>query len=367
MSDISKIILPNGNEYNLKDPTKLGKTETAYRSAAIYYGQVDSTSTSKVFTAQIPGITEYYDGLTILLKNGVVTSASGFTIDINGLGAKQAYSNMAAATAETTLFNVNYTMLFIYDSTRVTGGGWILYRGYNSNDNTIGYQIRLSSSSLPMDSVVYRYRLLFCNADCSKFIPANNSTSTNATSVRAVCQTPINPFGPIFYYSGTGSVAVNDHAAASTLWQQYAVNIGYSFNWTGAAATMTGWKPVYLKCTPQSDGTAIIDANIPYVQDLPITEDGKIYILLGIAYAAASFELILEHPVFCYKDGGIRLWTNTIPSDAHFMEVSATQPANQTAGDYWFVLEENLTSDYQQVVNAYGGNTAYISSSVQEE
>ena len=124
----------------LEDTTQyaLGQSQggNAVRTNAILYATVDSTSTSTAFTATINGVTEYYDGLAILLKNGVVTSASGFTININGLGAKHAYTNMASATAETTIFNVAYTMLFIYDSTRVDGGGWICYRGYDANTNT---------------------------------------------------------------------------------------------------------------------------------------------------------------------------------------------------------------------------------------
>ena len=105
------------------------------KTSAIHYGTVDGTSTSTVFTATVPGLTELVDGTTVMLKNGVVTSATGFTININGLGAKPVYSNMAAATADTTIFNVNYTMLFVYDSTRVAGGCWICYRGYNSDNN----------------------------------------------------------------------------------------------------------------------------------------------------------------------------------------------------------------------------------------
>lgn len=274
----------------------------------LFFGQVDSTSTSVAFTAQIDGITEYYDGLTIMLKNGVVTSASGFTIDINGLGAKHAYSNMALATAESTLFNVNYTMMFVYDSTRVSGGGWILYRGYNSDNNTIGYQLRTNSMSLPMESVVYRYRLLFTSADKQHFVPANNSTSTNATSSRTVCQDPIDPFGEIAYYAGTASVSAGSRPSAIALWRQYAISLGYSFNRTGEALTMTLWKPVYVKCAPQSDGSAIIDSTTPFVQTLPSTEDGKIYIFLGVAYSATNIELVSHHPVYEYKNGAVRLY-----------------------------------------------------------
>ena len=289
--------------------------ETAYKTASIPYGQCDNTSTATVFTATVPGITELRDGVCMWLKNGVVTSAAGFTININNLGAKPVYNNMAAATADTTIFNANYTMLFVYDSTRVAGGCWVCYRGYNSDNNTIGYQVRTNSQSLPMTSVVYRYRLLFTSADNQHYVPANNSTSTNATSSRAVCQDKINPFGRIFYYGATTSVAANARPGATALWEQYAIALGYSFNNTGAALTLTSWKPVYLKCAPQSDGSAIIDSTTPYVQDLPTTEDGKIYIFLGVAYSATNIELQLDHPIYHYKDGVIRPWLGTeVPS-----------------------------------------------------
>ena len=283
--------------------------ETAYKTASIPYGQCDSTSTATVFTATVPGVTELRDGVCMWLKNGVVTSASGFTIDINGLGAKPVYSNMSASSRETTLWNVNYTMFFVYDSTRVAGGCWILYRGYNSNDNTIGYQLRTNSQSLPMSSVVYRYRLLFTSANGTHYVPANNSTSTNATASRTVCQEKINPFGSIFYYGATASVASGSRPAVASLWQQYAIALGYSFA-KGTALTLTTWKPVYLKCAPQSDGSAIIDSTTPYVQDLPTSDDGKIYIFLGIAYSATNIELQVTHPVYWYKDGMIRPYTN---------------------------------------------------------
>lgn len=127
MATISHIMLPDGTDYSIQ-------------ATGIFYGEVDSTSTSTAFTASIPGITEYYDGLTVLLKNGRVTSAENFTININNLGAKGSYNNMATGnsitptspTRDTTIFNINYTMLFIYNSTLVSGGCWISYRGYDS-------------------------------------------------------------------------------------------------------------------------------------------------------------------------------------------------------------------------------------------
>lgn len=295
------------------------------KKGSLYFGKLDGTSTSTVMTAQIAGITELYDGLAVYLTNGVVTSASGWTLEINSLGALPVYQTQAAATRVTTVFNVNYTGLFVYNSSRVEGGCWDYFYGYNSDTNTIGYQIRTQAVSMQMDSVTYRYRLLFQKPDGKKFIPANNSTSTSATASKTVCQSKIDPFGIIVYYGTTASVSAGSKPNSSYLWQQYnGISLGYSFNRTGAALTMTASQPVYLKCTPQSDGTAIMDPDTPIVQALPSTEDGKIYIFLGIAESATAFMLMLNHPVYYYKDGQVRPWPGLQPSNKYVVTLTPT-------------------------------------------
>lgn len=305
MATISHITLPDGTDYSIQ-------------ATGIFYGEVDSTSTSTVFTATIPGITEYYDGLTILLKNGVVTSAANFTININDLGAKGSYSNQATGnpitptnpTRDTTIFNINYTMMFIYCSTLVSGGCWIGYRGYNSDTNTIAYQVRTNSTALKTTDRTRYYRILFSSADGTKWVPANTQYDNSATSTKTVNTRKINPFGRIVYLGNSTNYAADAVVAATALWHQYALALGYSFNRTGSALTLTSTKPVYVKCAPQTDGSAIMDSTTPIVQDLPSTEDGKIYIFLGMAYSATNIEMFYEHPVYYYKDGCIRIWTN---------------------------------------------------------
>lgn len=279
------------------------------QTTGIPFGVVDSTSTATVFTVTVPGIYKLEDGVCCMVKNGVITSASGFTLNVNGLGAKPCYTNLAAATRDTTIFNIAYTMLFVYDSTRVEDGCWICYRGYDANTNTIGYQVRTNSSSLPASQKFYRYRLLFTSADGTHYVPANTSTSTNATAARTVNQTPIDPFGNIVYYGTTTAVEAEARPSASNLWIIYTLTLGYSFNRTGAALTLDDWAPVYIKCAPQADGSAIIDADNPYVQALPPTADGKIYIFLGVTYSATAIELYNNHPVYYHDGTGIRLWT----------------------------------------------------------
>lgn len=105
----------------------------AYRAASIPMGACDSTSTSTAFTASVDGITELRDGVCMWLRNGAVTSAAGFTINVNNLGAKPVYGSIADATASTTAFDKKYTVLFIYNSTRVQGGCWDYVYGFDSN------------------------------------------------------------------------------------------------------------------------------------------------------------------------------------------------------------------------------------------
>ena len=294
---------------------KLDVDATAKKTATIPYAVVDSTSTAKVFTAQVAGITELVDGTCVMLRNSVVTSAAGFTININGLGAHPAFSNMTLATADTTIFNINYTMLFVYCAHVVVSGvtgAWCCYRGYDSNTttNSIGYQLRGNNATLPVSDTARYYKIYFKSADGTKWVPASVNSTNNATSARAVNQRPIDPFGEIVYTSANANYAAGASLSAGTAWHQYAVTLGYSFNRTGEALALSFPKAVYLKCAPQSDGSAIMDADEPIVQDLPTTEDGKIYIHLGIAYSATAIELRYKHPVYYYKDGAIRLWTN---------------------------------------------------------
>ena len=199
--------------------------------------------------------------------------------------------------------------MFVYDSDRVEGGCWVYYRGYYSDANSIGYQLRTNSTSLTTTDRTRYYRLLFTSADNTHWVPANTQYDNSATSNKTINQRKINPFGRIVYLGNSTSYLADTAVSATAIWDQYAFSLGYSFS-KGSALTMTYPKPVYVKCAPQTDGSAIIDSTTPYVQDLPSTDDGKIYIYLGIAYSATNVEMVIDHPVYYYKDGAIREWSN---------------------------------------------------------
>lgn len=318
------------------------------KTTGIPFGICDSTSTSTKFTVTVPGIYKLEDGVTCMVKNGVVTSASGFTLNVNGLGAKPCYTNLAASTRETTIFSAAYTMLFVYDSTRVSGGCWICYRGYDSNTNSVGYQLRTNSTVMNVSDTARYYKLYFTSADGNLWVPASVNSTNDATTARAVNQRPINPFGRIVYTSASTNYATGANLAATTIWDQYNLALGYSFNVNGGALTLTAEKPVYVKCAPQTDGSAIIDATNPTVQDLPTSNDGKIYIFLGTATSATAVELFQNHPVYYHDGNGIKLWSGVVlPSKT-----------SDLTNDSGFITEEDIPTN----VSAFNNDAGYLTS-----
>lgn len=351
MANISQVQLPSGVSYPIKAP-------------AIPYGAVDSTSTATVFTATVPGITELTDGTIMMLHNGVITSASGFTVNINNLGAKKCYNNMTNATRDTTIFNIAYTMVFVYSEALDEGnGGWWIYRGYDGNTNTIGYQLRTNSGNKVAADTGYRYRLWFTSADTTKWVPANTSTATNATTNRTLNTKPIDPFGAIVYRATNDSCTAGGALGATGIWQQYTLTIGYSYMQTGFSLTFPA--PVYVKCTPQTDGSAVMDS---IVQALPSSKDGKIYIYLGTAYSATSMELEVVHPVYHHDGSGVKVWTGkeipTVPTNVSAFTNDAGYLTSYTETDptvpSWAKASSKPTYTASEV-GALPSTTTYVS------
>ena len=120
--------------------------------------------------------------------------------------------------------------------------------------------------------------------------------------------------------------------------------------------TLTNHAPVYIKCAPQSDGSAIIDADNPFVQVLPSTADGKIYIFLGIASGAETVELVPAHPIYCYRNGAIRLWTGNLEKELPSITESDDGKVLGVINGAWGLkedeVEEVFIAEYGVTTNA---------------
>lgn len=93
-----------------------------FRAGGLFFGTT-SNSTSAM-TVSIPGVTEYYTGLTLILTMGA-QPASGCTLNVNSLGAK---SMVYGASQSGTYFASGATYLFVYDGTNFKA-----VHSYNSN------------------------------------------------------------------------------------------------------------------------------------------------------------------------------------------------------------------------------------------
>lgn len=220
-------------------------------------------------------VTEYFDGMVVCLKIPVAGHGTyGTALQINELGYKPVVYNVN--TAISTRYGVGSVLWCVYNSTQtatlyinsasastITGCWQVM--DYDANTNTIGYQLRTNSSARSPVTRTRYYRILFSSADNTKWVPANTGYDNSATSRKTVNQNPINPFGRIVYCSASTNFPAGTNVKATETWDQYACSFGYSFNTTGTESVLTSNAPVYIKCAPQADGSAIIDSTTPYV------------------------------------------------------------------------------------------------------
>lgn len=217
----------SGKRFHLPSGAQALGTRAADTTVSIPIGNVDSSSTSTAFTATISGITELRDGVMVWLTNGVVTSAAGCTLNINGLGAKPIYNSIAAATATTTTFNVNYTMLFIYNSSRVTGGCWDMVYGYDSNTTytpvKLGFGVGVcdtAAATAAKTVSMANYNLLLggiVNIQFTNAVPADATLNINSQGAKPIKFCGANITADIikagdvatFFYSGSSYIVIS--------------------------------------------------------------------------------------------------------------------------------------------------------------
>lgn len=121
----------------------------ALRASALTTGTVNLGSTSTVIaaTTNLPEGLALTDGVLILITNNVVSSASGWTLNVDNTGPKPVYSSLESSTRTSTVFKLNTSLLFRYNATRVSGGCWDVYGYDESFQKGKTYYIDLSDSN----------------------------------------------------------------------------------------------------------------------------------------------------------------------------------------------------------------------------
>ena len=232
---------------------------------------------------------------------------------------------------------VSGTNIKTINSTSLLGSGNISV----ATSDKVGYQLRTNDIAVPASDTCGPYRLWFTSADGTKMVPINTDRTNSSAATKTLNTRPIDPFGRIMYYDyyATADTGLTTNGQ----WDQYSLAIAYSY-----VKALTNKLPVYLKCTPQSNGSAVM-ADV--VQALPSTNDGYIYIFLGMAYSTTKMELLTYHPVYWHDGTGIRLWTGA-ESGGGGMVITVTQTSSgpslvytldKTVGEITSALSEGVS------------------------
>lgn len=218
--------------------------------------------------------------------------------EVTFLDSMTLYSEIAGT--GTTNYNTHYEITY--------GNG--LQETADAND--VNYQNREYYPSRKTGAVINRYNLAFTKGN-NRLIGVANEDNVVAKTKTYTTES-FDPFGEIYYFNRSASRAANTNIGNGELYRQMMMDLRYSFNCGGydTASTLTAREPLYLVCVPQTDGQVKLNSD-PISQTLPTSDDGLVYIYLGTVYEDTNpyrLNLSLHHPVYWYKNGSVRQYTN---------------------------------------------------------
>lgn len=255
---------------------------------------------------------ELYDGKQILYYlpfAGSGNATLNLTLaDGTKTGAKNVY--FQATTRMTTHYGAYQQFILVYHRALNINGtnyeGWWSEPGRDTDTDTMD-RIRVSSG-YKTKTALYKYRILLTYD--SEYLLPTNAENVSETTTKAMTTIDFDIFGPIYYHYSPAYYRA-EAMLSNTKYTAFAtVDLRYAFNLTSSSLTVG--KAVYLVVEPLSeDGSRGKLHSTPIMQDLPESEDGLVYILLGAAYNEYCIYLLSEHARYWYKDGQLRAYTNT--------------------------------------------------------
>lgn len=262
-----------------------------------------NTARAVALTGDCPELTELVDGQSIIYRFNFQSNTNA-TLELTLADESTTgpinvyYSGTTRLTTHCAAGN-DYRLTYHKD-VPVNGEGsytgWWVEGNYDANTVT---QLRTSLRPTASVETLYGTQLIFWNGSAWRSITKSRGTGTSKTRMSDGIPDPT----VVFYYSTSGSVASGTQVASSTIYRANdALDFRYSSN---AGSTLTPHAPIYLVWTRGNDGLYYL-APTWWTQTLPTTADGYIYEYIGDAYSTYQFTLSPSHPLYVYKDGGIK-------------------------------------------------------------
>lgn len=342
----------------------LGQRNTILNTAqqGITYAMADNREAGRLWKINLSNIKALEDGQQISVMPLYSVPSSIQTTELKGWDdtGSSSYVYLKATLADgtetdwipcyyqqttrlTNHYGSNQAILFTYRenviiAANATTAGYMIVRGFfgDVNYNTDRLYDCFSDSVVAGKNGAKRYTLCMQDDEGNWTSIVNQANNTGATG--KTCYTSGLKLGKILYHA-TGS----DYGAGANsgaMYQTYLVDARYSTNGITSSASTTTLqlrKPFYLVGTLGNDGLFYLDELQWWTQIEPISEDGKVYILVGWAYSSYYYiYLAANNPAYVYKNGKFRplmdIYTieADVPSDAKFTDTVTTAT---TTGD----------------------------------
>lgn len=233
--------------------------------------------------------------LNLTLKDGSTTG----TINCYYGGTTRLSTHYAAGN----IVVLTYVVGQLINGTAYTG--WWAHGQHYSNS----YDRTYWGNTVTAGAAINRYKILMQGPD-DKFYPLTAENSTGATKTISTQEFRLG--ANILYYNTSTVINAN-----GTLTDVYSEIVTSNLQYTANQSSWTSQKLIYLVGIINSNGNFVLD-NSSYTsfitQDLPTTNDDKVYILLGYMYSTTAMRLFQHHPVYEFKNGQIRPY---IPNHTH--------------------------------------------------
>ena len=210
------------------------------------------------------------------------------TLNINSTGAKPIYFDNSRDVATTALTAGWHT--FIYNGTNYYTGNY-LSNGISAEFAYTSAQIRQNVNILAGESITAN-RLIGARDDNKYYmLGAGKQIST---------------LQPILFANS----AISANVAGNNNWLIRHQTAATMFN-NGSSLTVTSYAPVFLVGTLNGH-IFTTNSGTWWTQTIPTTEDGFQYMLIGYAYSTTQVRLFPEHPIYEYKGGAFRKYTESV-------------------------------------------------------
>ena len=312
---------------NLKPVATSGSYDSLTEKPVVNGIEIDSTnktnygiSTTAAATVEkevsIPSITQLKEGQVIIVQPTITSTAANSTLKLNDFpaylmwynkkaianGTSTASSSATATGYSSNVWNSNFPTIWMFD-----GEHWVfLSHGTDFNTTyTINYGVDAGQYISGNGAyAISRYSLIMQKPDMTweKITDTSVNYSTGTTKTVNTSGFLLNQ---IKYYNSTTNCANGAKIGSNTCYVKHSgIDLRYSTN-CGSPTTWPNGSYIYLVgAINPSDGLFYLDTTQWWSNSLPNSNDGKLYIRLGIVITANSYScsFLEDRPVF-YHDG----------------------------------------------------------------